>query len=1148
MADEIKIDDIIDFEGFFKDAETAIGWVNKIETAIKQTGKADLSIKGIDGLRSLKDSLDQLTAANKVLASSIGSLDKVKKQTTDSDVKAAKASVENAKAKKIEAQASNETAKASLNEAKVVTETAKAKKIETQEREKAEKSQRSEQKLIDDIANDYKQLSLAYSEAALKAKNYAIRLGENHPVTLQAVKDAKDLKAFLDRIDQSTGDYRRNVGNYASAFNGLSFSMQQILREAPSLAINLNTFFLAISNNLPQFFDAIEQAKKANVDLAESGQKPVPVFQQIVKGLFSVQSALTIGITLITLYGTKIIDWFNDIGKGTGSIEKLKKQLASFNSEVKQSSEDLDLFFTYLDRLNKVPKVQLQIDNTNVPELQGMRNELQNLGKDAEEAQQKLSLSLDQFTKANEVRGKIENRFFSQASKEAIEAFNNGSIDKIKDKLPERDKILFEALQEAKTNFTKADEQIADLKTTLDVTNKNIDLKTAEIAKQSGEEARTIALDNATAIYNITKTNNDAVLANDRSTLKERLNALRSNFEAEKSLINSRKVNVLQDPTASASERNSAIKQSITDEKRLRSEFYLAINKEQEEFRLRDLEATKSIFVRQKELQANALKELSDNLEFSLQDRLQFQRNYSEAQKQILEAEYKQRLKSAGLSDTEIAAFEKDKNYRVKSKKITDTELLNLANEYESQALQLSIDSNKEITDNLRKELKKQQDLRKEDIDEIERLFNGIDLNTSKQYAEDVIALNESLNKKEISITAYQKRRKDIENKYSKEIINNTIDEILTQIRVFDGAEARLSASEIKLASLRNKFDNAKTSEEKNRISQEISVAKDEYDVAKDLVDKKIQLEKGLTDAKKNESEKRKQIEADEAEAARNKLVDDLGVPLSILQAQQTIGNAAFDTRMQQISEEMAALEERYNREKELIDQTVTNEIEKKQKLAEADARFRGQRATLEQRERQEKRNKALLDKQIAIFSIIINTARAVAEALPNIPKAVATGIVGAAELAVAIRAPIPKVFKGKNIGKSQSIDNYEGPAIVDEGHDGRGNAPEMIIRENGRIEIGSNKPRITYLNKNDIVLPAQMTKDALLHKSFKDNKKALTPVMVNNTPIIYHDPGAERRHKELAKIMKQRRENHYHGLSNRDLIMKYGYDVIKKI
>lgn len=81
------------------------------------------------------------------------------------------------------------------------------------------------------------------------------------------------MDAEIKRLDGTIGNFQRNVGNYKSAFDGLGFSFQQILREAPSAAVSLNTFFLAISNNLPQFFDEVRRATEGQQDLKKAAEE-----------------------------------------------------------------------------------------------------------------------------------------------------------------------------------------------------------------------------------------------------------------------------------------------------------------------------------------------------------------------------------------------------------------------------------------------------------------------------------------------------------------------------------------------------------------------------------------------------------------------------------------------------------------------------------------------------------------------------------------------------------------------------------------------------------------------------------------------------------------------------------------------------------
>lgn len=127
----------------------------------------------------------------------------------------------------------------------------------------------------------------------------------------------------LVEAEQASGRFQRTVGQYERAWNGLGFSVQQVARELPSLAISANTFFLAISNNLPILADEIKKAslqyKAFKAELA-AGNKDVkavaPVWQQLAKSIISWQTALVVGITLLSVYGKEVINWGKELVKG----------------------------------------------------------------------------------------------------------------------------------------------------------------------------------------------------------------------------------------------------------------------------------------------------------------------------------------------------------------------------------------------------------------------------------------------------------------------------------------------------------------------------------------------------------------------------------------------------------------------------------------------------------------------------------------------------------------------------------------------------------------------------------------------------------------------------------------------------------------
>jgi cbb3-type cytochrome oxidase subunit 3 len=65
---------------------------------------------------------------------------------------------------------------------------------------------------------------------------------------------------------------------------------------------------MAISNNLPIFFDAMQQAIAQQKELQSQGEPSKNALQVLAGGFFTLGTALSVGVTLLTLFGPKIID------------------------------------------------------------------------------------------------------------------------------------------------------------------------------------------------------------------------------------------------------------------------------------------------------------------------------------------------------------------------------------------------------------------------------------------------------------------------------------------------------------------------------------------------------------------------------------------------------------------------------------------------------------------------------------------------------------------------------------------------------------------------------------------------------------------------------------------------------------------------
>lgn len=164
----------------------------------------------------------------------------------------------------------------------------------------------------------------------------------------------------LSAAEQASGRFQRNVGNYASAWNGLSFSVQQVARELPSLAVSANTFFLAISNNLPILVNEIAKARKeyaafkAEIAAGNKGVKAVaPVWRQLTKSLISWQTALVVGLTLLSVYGKDIINWINTLSRSSDAVDGMIVRMQNLSKVMKDGAKQSAAERVELDILYK---------------------------------------------------------------------------------------------------------------------------------------------------------------------------------------------------------------------------------------------------------------------------------------------------------------------------------------------------------------------------------------------------------------------------------------------------------------------------------------------------------------------------------------------------------------------------------------------------------------------------------------------------------------------------------------------------------------------------------------------------------------------------------------------------------------------------
>ena len=156
-----------------------------------------------------------------------------------------------------------------------------------------------------------------------------------------------DLDKEIQTAQSRLSAYSRSTG---TGFNSLSMSVQQVARELPSLTMGANMFFLAISNNLPILADNIRTARVEYDLLKKSGQMAIPVWKQVLTSIVSWQTALVVGITLLSVYGKDIINWVQGLFGADQAQKRLNDSMTDFNAILATERQHLRTLFSALEK------------------------------------------------------------------------------------------------------------------------------------------------------------------------------------------------------------------------------------------------------------------------------------------------------------------------------------------------------------------------------------------------------------------------------------------------------------------------------------------------------------------------------------------------------------------------------------------------------------------------------------------------------------------------------------------------------------------------------------------------------------------------------------------------------------------------------
>jgi len=188
---------------------------------------------------------------------------------------------------------------------------------------------------LSENSDKYQKADAEFRQMAKSLKSMAFEGKEGTKEFIKLENELTTLGNKLKSVDAMTGSHTRNVGNYASSWNGLGNSINQLTREAPAFANSVQTGFMALSNNIPILTDELGVLIAKNKELQEQGKPTESILKTVAGAFFSWQTAISLGVTILTVYGAKIWNMVS-------GLDALKRKQEAFEISQKLMDDQIE--------------------------------------------------------------------------------------------------------------------------------------------------------------------------------------------------------------------------------------------------------------------------------------------------------------------------------------------------------------------------------------------------------------------------------------------------------------------------------------------------------------------------------------------------------------------------------------------------------------------------------------------------------------------------------------------------------------------------------------------------------------------------------------------------------------------------------------
>ena len=169
----------------------------------------------------------------------------------------------------------------------------------------------------------------------------------------------KEMYEQMNMLQQSTGKYQLQVGNYSKAMTGLNIATQQAIREMPVLAQSTQMFVMAISNNVPILLDQIKifqntqtELKKTKVALEQDAAAAEAAGNAAEAAALKEQAGAIETMSLIKSLATTIFSWQTAVVLLMTVLPNVIKKIKEKNNAIAEGNSYLSKHIDYLKEMS----------------------------------------------------------------------------------------------------------------------------------------------------------------------------------------------------------------------------------------------------------------------------------------------------------------------------------------------------------------------------------------------------------------------------------------------------------------------------------------------------------------------------------------------------------------------------------------------------------------------------------------------------------------------------------------------------------------------------------------------------------------------------------------------------------------------------